>query len=74
MRATERLLQRRRAEGVGGVEARIVRGCGGGGVDGRGGGGDARGVVRGGVGVPRGEVPHREDVPQVTFCSALPLA
>jgi len=57
---------RRRLQRVdGGVEARVLRRGGGGGVDGRAGGGDTGGVLLAGLGVPRCQVRRRDNVPQV---------
>ena len=57
--ATARLVRprRRRQRAGGGVEARALH---------RGGGGDTGGVLLSGLGVPRCEVPRRDDVPQVS--------
>ena len=65
--ATARLVRpRRRLQHVdGGVEARVLRRGGGGGVDGRAGGGDTGGVLLAGLGVPRCQVRRRDNVPQV---------
>jgi hypothetical protein len=66
--ATARLVRprRRRQRAGGSVEARVVRRGGGGGVDGRAGGGGTGGVVLPGLGVPRCQVPRRNNVPQVS--------